>query len=462
MRPRSLALPLAALFGLASPLVAQDGMLDTDFGFGDGIAVWGPPAGDSREISGVAPHTERLYVFGRHEVGGGPPVHLDFMGITPAGATTSYACDSATASVFEVPLDTVAESSAEAGIIDSSGNLLLGGWLRFGSTPGVDRPLLARFRTDALGCAIDTTYSDTGWEFFDDETWCDDEDCRIEDLAEILPWPGSVAEPRTVALVHSYVGALSARYFLLALTSEGDIDTGFGGDGWVEIESGTDPLAPGAALAVDPGGRLWVQYARYETTSPVDTDVVVSLYDADGEHQNDFLLPDKDDVDEFAGDLVIAHDGDVVASYRKHANERHVWTLDSVSLTPYDTQCTQCSTHLQLAVQGNARIVAAADDSVADGIVAMRYHGSVAGQTPLNLDGTFDGNGEALFDVDLGSTNTEVVSDVALWGGRPIVAGTAVFDGSRTEGFVARLTGSYVFADGFEGGCPHLWSTSTP
>ena len=233
-----------------TPLAAQyDGALSLAWGAGDGFATWPGRAGSSwrppwrRTTCSTASATTTF----RPERGAS--TSRPWTG-TASSAAIAPAHDSTAA--FGAFTD---ESGGEAAIIDSSGNLLIGGWVNFDGTPSRLHALLARYEIDQPGCTLDEDFSTDGFRLFDTQAYCDPESCLIAALGEIRPETGAVGAPRIVALLRATVAISSYRYFLLGLTPAGALDAGFGvpGSGIREITS-ADLGTPQSAATMT-GGR---------------------------------------------------------------------------------------------------------------------------------------------------------------------------------------------------------------
>ena len=81
-----------------------------------------------------------------------------------------------------------------------------------------------------------------------------------------------------------------------------------------------------------------------------------------------------------------------------------------------------------------------------------------------DLDPAWGSGGTADHDYDYepGDIEGDHPRHLELWGGRPVIAGTAT-GSTRDVTFAMRLESSYIFADGFEQGRASLWSAvATP
>ncbi len=466
-RPLKLALPTCALalalaLGAGRLSAQYDGALSPNWGAGDGFATWDGPgsAGQVFLEAGVATN-DLLYAVGDYDFPAGTR-SLHFQAVDRNGEERSdRACHDST-SAFGAFTD---ESGGEAAILDSSGNLLIGGWVNFTGTPSRLHALVARYEIDQPGCTLDEDFSTDGVRLFNTQTYCDPESCLIGALGEIRPETGAVASPRIVALLRASVAISNYRYFLIGLTPAGSLDAGFGaaGTGIREITSaefGTPQS--GATMTVDDAGRIVVLLTRLEDDTTSDLDVMALRYTANGTIDPSFganglmTIQDSgidDATDTIAGDLSILPDGSGVASVQRGTD----WLLirfddDGV----FSTGASPPETAGQLAYQGDRRFLTARENLSFDAFRMGRYNVSA---TSYNNDPTFGsepGGGEA-YDIDLGGGTGQSIVDFLLWGGRPVLVGHAFDSDGDASGFLMRTENEYIFADGFEGGNRARW-----
>lgn len=160
MLPRSnrlvLILLAAALGASASTrLAAQyDGALSLDWGAGDGFATWdGPGALGQVFLETAVATNELLYAVGDYDFPAGTR-SLHFQAVDRNGELRSDRdCHDSTAA-FGAFTD---ESGGEAAIVDSSGNLLIGGWVTFLGGSRL-HALLGRYEIDQDDCALDEDF----------------------------------------------------------------------------------------------------------------------------------------------------------------------------------------------------------------------------------------------------------------------------------------------------------------
>jgi len=465
MKPLQNRLPPWLVFLVAAsfspPLAAQyDGELSLTWGAGDGFATW---QWSGRVFLETAVATnDLLYGVGDYDFPAGTR-SLHFQAVDRNGQVRSdRSCRESTAD-FGAFTD---ESGGEAAIIDSSGNLLVGGWVNFDGAPSRLHALVARYEIDQPGCTLDEAFSTDGFRLFDTQTYCDPESCLVAALGEIRPETGAVAAPRIVVLLRASVAIASYRYFLIGLTPAGALDTGFGasGSGIREIsaaELGTPQSA--AAMMVDDAGRIVVLLTRLEDGTTSDLDVMALRYSANGAIDTAFgtqgllAIQDSgvdDSTDTFAGDLLLLPGTDTsLASVQRGSDWLLIHFDDdgvlSASASPPETVG-------QLVYQGDERFLSAREGLSFD-TLRMRRYALFPGS--YNSDPTFGsetGGGEA-YDIDLGGGTGQQVADLVLWGGRPVLIGHAFDSSGDASGFLMRTENAYIFADGFEGGSRARW-----
>lgn len=464
---------LLLLLTATSPLqlAAADGALDLSFG-GDGMVSWlhndpGPPFPTSSGVTQAAIATSEERVFG---VGWFGSAHLRWSSFDDAGNGAGHFCDQESNTL--IPFAT--ESRGRAALVDSTGNLLVGGDVAFSGSESQSRPFVARFDLGANGCALDDTYSANGWATFDDESFCDTEDCTVVALGEILPVTGAVATPRTIALVRSVVvDQVLARYFLLGLTTSGGIQTSFGTQGWREVTgSGLGALSPQVAFEIDPRGRINVVVSRYDPDGNFDLDTYLLRYSstgtADGSIGSNGRIavadegPD-DGADSTARSLSFDARGRAAIGYDEGGSKFAVIDLEAGAIA----RRTNSTFFAPVVVaQGDDKLLVIHDHETIDGFRSTRWlvpealnMGTDSGFLSCVLVGS-------LCDVDLGSGDSEEVVAATLWHGRPVYLGNAACLGSGSNfsncGFLMRVENDYIFADGFDTGGRGRWSAASP
>ena len=464
---------LALLPLLASPLLAADGDADSTFATGGlarliepAISIPPPLPIEYPDFTpeALAASSDLVLVVGHAETESGEPDYLVLRSFDSAGDEAGPRCGLDDAPV--IPFG--AEVRGLAAIVDSSGNLLVGGEVAILGTESHQRPFAARFLLDQTGCHLDPAFSSNGFALFDQPSWCDTEDCSIVALAEIRRSTGAVEAPRTIALVRSPINAFQAQFWLLALTSGGEIDGDFSTDGWREIgTSGLGDFGSRAALALDARGRIDVLLSHFESEAPIDVDVILLRFSAVGIF--DFSIGDDgvvavadevepDEIDAFAVDLAIDSRGFAIAAIdRDGGEERRALDLEG------DLEIVGVSSNhepARFAAQGNGWFLEVRDFESLDGLQVSRS-GINAVSGGFVPDVTFGQGGSIDHDPEFGGEGAETVVDLALWGGRPVVLGRSTIHeafGSGEGGFLLRLESAYIFADGFEQGRAGAWS----
>ncbi len=467
---RTAALLLLLTATSSSPLAAIDG--EPDLSFGDvGMVSWihvedGSPI--PLPISGtqaaIATSEELLFAVGWYG-----NAHLAWTSFDDTGNDSNLICSQASNTLF--PFAT--QSRGRAALVDSTGNLLVGGEVAFLGSEDQARPLLARFDLGANGCELDDSFSANGWAVFDDESFCDTEVCTIVALGEILPVTGAVSAPRTIALVRSVVfGEILARYFLLGLTASGGVQTSFGNQGWREISApGLGALGPQVAFEIDPRGRINVVVTRYDPEGNFDLDIYLLRYSSAGTlnvtiGDNGLVAiadagPD-DGAESTVRSLSFDARGRAAIGYDEGGSKFVVIDLETEGIAGRSS-----STYLAPLVlaQGDDKLVVIHDRGSGDGFRALRW--LVPEALNLGLDSTFRSCLlTGLCDVDLGGDGSESVVATTLWHGRPVYLGNAECSGlvgpELICGFLLRVENDYIFADGFETGGRGRWSAASP
>ncbi len=456
---------VAVLGASVSPrLAAQyDGALSLNWGAGDGFATWQGPGGAGQVFLETAvPTNDLLYGVGDYDFPAGTR-SLHFQAVDRNGEIRSdRACHEST-SAFGAFTD---ESGGEAAIIDSSGNLLIGGWLTFQGTSRL-HALLARYEIDQPGCTLDEDFSTDGFRLFDTQSYCDTEACVIVALGEIRSDTGAVSAPRTIALLRAAVGLSSYNYYLLGLTTSGSLDTAFGSgtSGVRQVTfAGLGTLRSNVAMTVDDLGRIVVLVTRVDPGSTSDLDTMALRYTAGGDLDTTFsgdgLLTVRDsgpndDEDEIAGDiLALPEAGSYIASVRRLSEHLDLVRIDAEEGTSHHLWAQ--STPAQLAAQGDGWTVLATEWANSDAFRTQRLDLTASGYE-VDLNYSSGVSGYEVYDLDHAGGTEQTIADFLLWGGRPIVVGNAIDGAGESWGFLMRAENAYIFADGFEGGSRARW-----
>jgi hypothetical protein len=461
---RSPALPQAlvalALLAGSMPLFAQyDGALSLDWGAGDGFATW-EWSGEVFLEAAVATN-DLLYGVGDYDFPPGAR-SLHFQAVDRNGEVRSdRSCRDSTGAFGAF----TEESGGEAAILDSSGNLLVGGWVTFTGTPSHLHALLARYEIGQAGCTLDEDFSTDGFRLFDTAAYCDPESCVVVALGEIRPETGAVTTPRIVALMRASVAIGSYDYYLIGLTGAGALDLEFGAPASgvrriTSAELGTPQS--GATMAVDDAGRIVVLLTRLEDGTTSDLDTMALRYTADGAIDNSFgehglmTIQDSgvdDTTDTFAGDLLLLPDGSAAASVQR-GSDWLLYRFDEEGV--FSGSASPPETVAQFAYQGDDRFLTARESLSLDALRLRRYDLFPDGYNSDPTFGSETGGGET-YDIDFGGGSGQTIADFLLWGGRPVLVGHAFASTGDASGFLMLTESTYIFADGFESGTRARW-----
>lgn len=368
---------------------------------------------------------------------------------------------------FDVPF--LERFEARAVLVDRDGRALFAGAIGLFPTGTVDRAFVGRTTPSANGSPFgpfDDSFSGTGWEFFDDTTFCDTESCRFIDLAET-----DTGSPRYVLLLERTVGGISADYYLVGLAENGDLDTAFGSGGYRKIAAANigQTFVSAAQLEVDTVGRIYVLFGFIDLVDPGDFDAGLSRFDAGGDldptwgDAGTYLIDgiDSPPIAVVPGALAIGPAGEIVLGWnRLTAPDLAVVRVFASGEAGASTIATGMSSSLirAISVDGLGRIVVARDTGT-DGFRVDRFFalfpGGVVG------DNGFGTTGSRFVNVDHANGNgDEDVVALVVEGGNYYIFVDA--DGSPAEDehvvVPVRLVGSLLFADGFESQSHRFWS----
>lgn len=358
-------------------------------------------------------------------------------------------------------------------LVDREGRALFAGAIGLFPTGAVDRAFVGRTTPAGDGSPFgpfDDSFSGSGWEFFDDTTFCDTESCRFVDIAETV-----AGSPRYVLLLERTVGGISADYYLVGLEANGDLATAFGSGGYRKIAAANigQTIVTAAQLEVDTAGRSYVLHAFIDPDDGADFDSGLTRFDAGGDldptwgDAGSYLIDgiDSPPIAALPGALAIGPAGEIVLGWnRLTPPELGVVRVFASGNAGAPTIATGMSASQirAVAVDGLGRIVIARDTG-ADGFRIDRFltlfPGGVVG------DNSFGTTGSRFVDVDHPSGNgDENVVALVVEGGDYLVFVDA--DGSVAEDehvvVPVRLVGSLLFADGFESQSNRFWSRRSP
>lgn len=255
------------------------------------------------------------------------------------------------------------------------------------------------------------------------------------------------------------------------LTSDGDLDLGFGDDGWVVFHAEAGVQHQSLAAGVDADGRLVVAgntsggggvhemfVARLTSSGGFDTS-----FDGDGLAFVDFPAygwPDSVAIDPVTRRIFVASHNPFTSPETSgvvalHENGELDGGFGFAGITP--TTLEEGTRLRDIGLQSDGKIVAAGwmDHTGAEpgGVYLVRLLANGA------FDNSFHGNGVVRHELALGAYDEGVA--LALVGGRLVVGGYIEVDGDRTLAAL-RTRNQLIFSDGFERGNALGWSSSTP
>lgn len=440
--PRA-ALLFATCLLAAATLPAGDGDLDPTWG-GDGISA---SLGSSvPRASGVAPD-QQLYFTGNTTLP--DDSEFEWYRTENSGGGQWSGCSRA------VPL--LDNFDIREVLFDSSGRLLFAGTTTVFGTETVERAFIARFGSfdDDESCALDSSFSGAGWEYFDDAPFCDTEDCRLIDIEE-----SNDPTTRYVALLESIQNALISQYYLVGLTASGAPDANFGTGGFLQIAALNFGLSygGGAEIALDPANRIYVLHSYFDPDANFDVDTAISRFLSNGQLDITFetagtrFLAVVDDEDTAPRALTIANDGLLAfAWYNETTQEGSLQvyrpaTAQSVAISfdPLEPRA--------LAFDGLRRLLFVFDYPHLDGMAMNRLLPNFG--TGLAGDPAFS---FSFLDIDGGGGNADAAVDIETPAGRPMLLFEAEQSGGGSQAYLVRLENSLIFADGFEWGSTKYW-----
>ena len=443
-RPAAVVLWLGAAVALATSALAADGALDPDWG-GDGISdgVW-----DSNPRSAALLFDGRALISGR--IDQTSTADFEYWLNISSGSNIWYAC-----SLFAPLLDNF---DIRKILLDSTGNLLFAGSATVFGSETVERAFVARIQPP-LACALDTTFSGAGWEYFDDAPYCDTEDCRLVDIEE-----SADATTRYIALLEAVQNVLISDYYLVGLTASGGLDPNFGSGGFAPVTAGNLGLLAGggATLVVDASNRPYVLHSFYDPNANFDLDTALTRFQSDGDLDTSFgtagsrFFASLDSEDTVARALAIGSDGRIGLAWRSiDGNSSTVMAYEPVSGATAGSVVAAREIRA-LAFDGLGRLLSASDVLGGDGLEIGRR--IVVFNSTLSPDPAFGVAGVRFVDIDNGGGNTETPVDLQLPAGQPMVLAETDSEAGGKEAVLVRLENSLIFADGFEWGGRRFWN----
>lgn len=434
-----------AAIGLAStgPGAAQPtGFLDDTF-FGDGKVTLAPSGDDPKLESAVAAPDGRLVVAGSRWISTGQnTLFWQALGDASSGALCSPA--SPGGGLFAHP---------RALAFDASGRLLVAGTASFPSS-GYDGMIL---RYLYPGCTLDSTFSGDGVAYLPLNLFEHFYDLSID------------SQGRIVAAGDILDGSSDQSLFVARLLANGNPDTSFSGNGWVEVDWGPgaefgdivvqadDRIIAGGTIDGGALGTLFV-VARIDSSGALDP-----TFAEDGEFAFDFPFGEDDRLTDLVLDPV---NGRVLAT--GSSQDTDTGTTRSVvarltttgALDPtfdgdgrWEDNIFDLESIVAVLLQSDGRILIAgdaADTGDSRDLFAYRLHADGG------IDGSYGFFGVAAAAFDLGATNDDVAYAATLQAGRLVIVGSAD-SASGTVGAAARFWSDLIFADGFERGSTASW-----
>jgi uncharacterized delta-60 repeat protein len=446
LAPTLACLLLAALAG--APLHAIDGALDGTFD-GDGVLLFGAPSTNPSPHGALRAPDQAMVVYGSQV---GTERGFSWRRLTPAGLGTSCG--------LEPPGAT--RAFARAATFDGAGRLLVAGLTVYGST---DVMSVARYLYPA--CDLDEAFSDDGYLeiplLFSAQV-------RAILTARVLP-TGGIFTVERIFLVGQLEESFNPEALIARLQGDGDLDGSWANGGIKLLDHTGHEDVQAAVLS---SGRIVVGGDRgAQETGPRNL-FLASVFAASGQLDTGFgtngwveeHFGEPDANLERFGDLVRGPQGRLyVAStfYEGGVEPRS----GVIALEPDGDRDPgfgnggqrvldfgpgrDIFAHLA-AVQSDGKLVVAGSgaDGGTSGTAAARL-------TPAGaFDATFGNGGLVVHPVDpFPSVDGEFVatSDLALWAGRPLLVGLSQIP-NENKGWIVRLANSLIHADGYE----DLWA----
>jgi len=425
--------------------------------FANGVALDG--AGRALLVGGIATDDASF------------PFAIGLARFDPSGARDpSFGDDPPGRGTFVLDYPSSYELASESVVFEPDGSIVVGGYRSFGAVPTSVGFLQ---RIDADGAAAE------------------------EYGPFVLPDDPFALPPRVNGFVRDGAGRfvvygqalLIDRAFVARLSSSFVLDAGFGTGGWIELDPFEPPALPGSsnalALALDPAGRILV--AVDAATSTGENLAAIFRLDADGDLDPSFGSGGRTRVDgcpaspgaqEILRDLAILPGGGAVAvgAHGCLLSGDLGWAvrLDD------DGDEVDAATLLPILLPGESLQAFAVEVDPRGGLlIAGGTSPSPPGPDPegemyatrldaatLDVDATFGLGGRRQFDfVGLPGFTRPVASALALAldGGRPLLAGVALFGpaGTNYDFAVARLHSRWIFLDDFEAATFVLWDGVT-
>ena len=434
-----------AAIGLAGtgPGAAQPtGFLDDTF-FADGKVTLAPTGDNPRLRSAAAAPDGRLVVAGSRWIPSGLST-LFWQALSDDSGGTLCSPASPGGGLFASP---------QALAFDANGRLLVAGTASFPGS-GYDGMIL-RFLYPA--CTLDSTFSGDGVAYFSLNLFEHFSDLALDSLGRIVA-AGDILDASS-----------DQSLFVARLLANGNPDTSFSGNGWVEIDWGPGGEFGDAVVQADDrivaggtidGGALGTMFVvvRIDAGGALDP-----TFAEDGEFAFDFPFGENDRLtdlvlDPVSGRVLAAgssEDTDTATTRSVVARLATTGTLDPTfdGDGRWEDNVFDLESLTAILLQSDGRILIAGDaaDTGADrDLFAYRLHADGG------IDGSFGFFGVTAAAFDLGGTNDDLGAAATLQAGRLVIVGSAD-SASGTVGAAARFWSDLIFADGFERGSPASW-----
>jgi len=192
------------------------------------------------------------------------------------------------------------------------------------------------------------------------------------------------------------------------MSTAGELDLTFSGDGRITVDLGGDELVKKVLL--QPDGKILVlgdSSGNFALTRLTDTGLLDTSFSGDGKVVTDF-----GDTDQVV-DAIVQSDGKIVVIGSSNGNFALVrYTADGVSESNLSTDFDGPDDAKKVLIQGDGKILVIGDSD--DAVVVARY------RTDGSLDPSFSGDGKVLSDL---GTNAVVNDAVLQTDGKLVVAG---------------------------------------
>lgn len=314
---------IAGIHGESAVLVLLDvnGRLDTSFD-SDGIKTISAINNNLRlKVNAVAVHNNQIVFAGYAE-----DITNDNVDLYLGRLTTSGTFDSSFGTSGEV----VQSLGAQEGISDmtvlTDGSVIVVGTQFTSNTSADEKALVAKFNSSGT---LDTSgfAASSGYRAIDTNTTVSDNQDMLYGVA--------VASDGTIYATGQSSGSNGNQTIVVSLSSNGDMNTAFSGDGI--LTSALNSGSAGRSIALDSNGKILVSGIRYNATNGFD-DVFVARFDSSGNFDTLFNNGSHVDIDLTGGDsvsvLLVLSDGRVMLGGNNTISgyDTQVWYLQMFKL----------------------------------------------------------------------------------------------------------------------------------